>query len=142
MTEHEPPPQKETPMPLVRVDLHASLADKREAISSAIHDGLVSGLPMPADDLFQIFRLHEQGDLIYTPTFPDAARTDIVYIQILLANLYQPEDKQRMYDAVVGNLVAAGIKPDNVLIALTENAGSDWCAPSKDWSPASSELSA
>jgi hypothetical protein len=120
-------------MPLVRVDLHATLADKREAISAAIHDGLVTGLPMPAEDLFQIFRLHEPGDLVYTTTFPDAARTDIVYVQILLANIYQPQDKQRAYDAVVGNLVDAGIKPDNVLIAVTENAGSDWFAPSKDF---------
>ncbi|WP_022901263.1 tautomerase family protein [Humibacter albus] len=129
-------------MPLVRVDLHASLADSRAEISRAIHDGLVSGLPMPADDLFQIFRLHEPGDLVYTTTFPDAARTDIVYIQILLANIYQPEDKQRMYDAVVGNLVEVGIKPDNVLIALTENAGSDWFAPSKDWQPTDAAVSA
>jgi len=120
-------------MPLVRIDLHSSLADRREAISAAVHDGLVTGLPMPADDLFQIFRLHEPGDLIYTTSFPDAARTDIVYIQILLANIYRPEDKKRMYDAVVGKLVEAGIKPDNVLIAVTENAGSDWFAPSKDW---------
>jgi hypothetical protein len=129
-------------MPLVRVDLHSDLADKREALSRAIHDGLVTGLPMPADDLFQIFRLHEKGDLIYTPTFPDAVRTDIVYIQILLANIYQPEDKQRMYDAVVGNIVGIGIKPDDVLIALTENAGSDWFAPSKDWAPPSAEVTA
>ncbi len=129
-------------MPLVRVDLHASLADRREALSRAIHDGLVRGLPMPADDLFQVFRLHEPGDLIYTRTFPDAARTDIVYIQILLASIYQPEDKQRMYDAVVGNLVEAGVKPDNVLIAVTENAGSDWFAPSKNWRPRRIEASA
>lgn len=129
-------------MPLVRIDMHASLADKQEAISRAVHDGLVSGLPMPADDLFQVFRLHQPGELVYTTTFPDAARTDILYVQILLANIYQPDDKQRMYDAVVGNLVEAGIKPDNVLIALTENAGADWFAPSKDWTPEAAEVTA
>ncbi|GAB3610916.1 MULTISPECIES: tautomerase family protein [Humibacter] len=129
-------------MPLVRIDMHASLADKQKAISAAVHDGLVNGLPMPADDLFQIFRLHQAGELVFTTTFPDAARTDILYIQILLANIYQPDDKQRMYDAVVGNLVEAGVKPDNILIALTENAGSDWFAPSKDWTPVPAEATA
>jgi hypothetical protein len=119
-------------MPLVRVDMHTTLAPKKDAISAAIHRGLVEGLPMPADDLFQIFRLHEPGDLVYTTTFPDAERTDIVYIQILLANIYTAEDKDRMYTRVVAELKAAGIKQDNVLIALTENAGSDWHAPAKD----------
>jgi len=122
-------------MPLVRVDMHAELADKQQALSKAIHDGLVSGLPMPADDLFQIFRLHQPGELVYTKTFPDADRSDIVFVQILLADIYQPGDKQRMYQHVVGNIAALGIKPDNVLIAVTENSGPDWCAPSKDWAP-------
>lgn len=63
---------------------------------------------MPADDLFQIFRLHDPGELVYTKTFPNADRTDIVFIQ------------------------AVGIKQDNVLIAVTENEGSDWFAPEKE----------
>jgi len=53
-------------MPLVRVDMHTSLAPLQEKLSAAIHEGLVHGLKMPADDLFQIFRLHEPGDLVYT----------------------------------------------------------------------------
>jgi len=127
-------------MPLVRVDMHASLADKREQLSSAIHNGLVEGLAMPADDLFQIFRLHEQGDLIYTTTFPNAERTDIVYIQILLARLYGPEEKKRMYQTVTRNIAGIGIKPDNILIAVTENGGDDWFAPAKDWQASADEV--
>lgn len=116
-------------MPLVRVDMHASLAPQQAQLSTAIHKGLVDGLHMPVDDLFQIFRLHVPGELVYTRTFPNADRTDIVFIQILLARLYSAEDKKRMYRHVVAELKAVGIKPDNVLIAVTENEGSDWCAP-------------
>jgi hypothetical protein len=118
-------------MPLVRIDMHNTLAPKRQEISAAIHKGLVEGLPMSADDLFQIFRTHELGELVYTRTFPNAARTDIIYIQILLANIYQPDDKQRIYHRVVGEFTAVGIKPDNILIALTKNEGGDWFAPQK-----------
>ena len=118
-------------MPLVRVDMHNTLASKREEISAAIHKGLVEGLPMSPDDLFQIFRTHELGELVYAKTFPHAERTDIIYIQILLAKIYQPEDKQRMYRRVLDELKAVGIKPYDILIALTENAGSDWFAPEK-----------
>lgn len=118
-------------MPLVRVDMHQALASRRKAISVAIHRGLVSGLQMPEDDLFQIFRLHEPGDLVYTRTFPDAERTDIVFIQILLARIYDADQKQTMARAVVTELVNEGIKADNVLIACTENDGADWFAPSR-----------
>lgn len=118
-------------MPLVRIDMHATLTPLREKLSAAIHEGLVNGLEMPADDLFQIFRLHEPGDLVYAKTFPNAERTDIVFIQILLANLYSPEEKKRMYDAVTSRITAIGIRPDNILIAVTENAGADWHAPAK-----------
>lgn len=118
-------------MPLVRVDMHRTLADKREELSAAIHAGLVEGLDMPADDLFQVFRLHDPGELVYTRTFPDADRTDIIYIQILLARMYTADDKQRMYAAVVRQLRGIGIKVDNVLIACTENGGEDWHAPTR-----------
>ena len=37
-------------MPLVRVDMHTALAPQREAMSAAIHRGLVEGLPMPEDE--------------------------------------------------------------------------------------------
>ena len=119
-------------MPLVRVDMHDTLADKRQEMSAAIHRGLVAGLEMTPDDLFQIFRLHGQGDLFYTTTFPNADRSDIIYVQILLARIYTPEIKQRACRAIVDELVAVGIKRDDILIALTENDGSDWYAPEKD----------
>ena len=119
-------------MPLVRVDMHTSLAPQQAQLSAAIHQGLVDGLEMPVDDLFQIFRLHDLGELVYTKTFPNADRTDIVFIQILLARIYSAADKQRMYRHVVDELKAAGIKQDNVLIAVTENEGSDWFAPEKE----------
>ena len=50
-------------MPLVRIDMHTPLADLRPQMSEAINSALADGWGMPADDLFQIFQLHEQGDL-------------------------------------------------------------------------------
>lgn len=128
-------------MPLVRVDMHDTLAGKRQEMSAAIHRGLVAGLEMTPDDLFQLFRLHPQGDLFYTTAFPNADRTDIVYIQILLARIYTPEIKQRACRAIVDELARVGIKRDNVLIALTENDGSDWYAPEKDEAPVGAGVS-
>jgi hypothetical protein len=119
-------------MPLVRIDMHSALAPEQARLSAAIHRGLVAGLQMPVDDLFQIFTLHEPGELIYTRTFPDADRSDIIFIQILLARMYSDEEKRRMYSRLVEELKGVGVKPDNLLIALTENGGVDWFAPAKE----------
>ena len=119
-------------MPLVRVDMHDHLAELRPRMSAAIHSALVDGWAMPEDDLFQIFRLHEPGDLFYSRTYPDADRDDIVFVQILAYNGYSPETKQRGATLVVERLAALGIKRDNILIALSENGDGDWLAPAKE----------
>ena len=46
-----------------RIDLHRALEPRMPEISEAILRGMVTGFRMPADDLFQIFRLHEPGEL-------------------------------------------------------------------------------
>ena len=119
-------------MPLVRIDMHTPLADLRPQMSEAINSALADGWGMPADDLFQIFTLHEQGDLFYSRTFPDADRGDIVFISILAYNGYSPEVKQRGAELIVDRLAALGIKRDDILISLYENGDGDWLAPSKE----------
>jgi len=119
-------------MPLVRIDMHTPLADLRPQMSEAINSALADGWGMPADDLFQIFQLHEEGDLFYSRTFPEADRTDIVFISILVYNGYSPEVKQRGAGLIVDRLAALGIKRDNILISLYENGDGDWLAPAKE----------
>lgn len=119
-------------MPLVCIDMHEPLAHLRPRMSEAIHSALVDGWGMPADDLFQIFRLHVEGDLFYSRTYPDADRTDIVFVQILAYTGYSPEIKQKGAALIVERLAKLGIKQDNILIALSENADGDWLAPSKE----------
>lgn len=119
-------------MPLVRVDLHNHLAGLRPQMSAAIHSALVDGWGMPADDLFQVFQLHEEGDLFYSRTYPDADRTDIVFVHILAYVGYSPETKQLGANLIVDRLSELGIKRDDILIALSENGDGDWLAPSKD----------
>ena len=119
-------------MPLVRVDLHRHHADLRSAMSAAIHEALVESWGMPSDDLFQIFTLHDEGDLFYSRTFPDADRSDIVFIDILAFTGYTPEVKQRGATLLAERVAALGIPRDHLLIALHENGDGDWLAPSKE----------
>ncbi len=120
-------------MPHVRIDMHRQLKPQMSRISDAIHAGLVAGLDMPSEDLFQAFRLHDEGELVYSRTFPDADRTDIVFIEILASPGYTEEQKQRGLAAVADEVAKVGIKKDNLLLVLVETApGTAWHAPAQE----------
>jgi hypothetical protein len=119
-------------VPLIQIDMQSARAGQRLRISEAVHSALVEAWEMPADDLFQIFHLHEADDLVFSRTYPSANRSDIVFVQILAFNGYSPEVKRRGARLVVERLVAVGIKRDEILIAITENGDGDWFAPSEN----------
>ena len=53
-------------MPTVQIDLRRDLyVAKGPEISRAIHAGLMEGLDMPQDDLFQVFRPHDEGEIVF-----------------------------------------------------------------------------
>ena len=117
-------------MPHARIDMHRTLAPQMPDISSAILRGMVSGFEMPADDLFQIFRLHEPGELVYSPTFPNQQRTDIIFVELVAQVGYSDEVKQRTMAAIVEEVSALGIKRDNLLLVINEvGQGATWYAP-------------
>jgi hypothetical protein len=100
------------------------------AISSALHASLVEGLDMPEDDLFQIFTLHDDGELVFSRTFPDADRDEIIFIEVLASYGYSAETKEKMYAAMVQNTAALGIRADTLLISIVEIEGStNWHSP-------------
>lgn len=116
-------------MPHARIDMHEALRPHMAAMSDAILQGMVEGLDMPADDLFQIFRLHQPGELVFSPTHSNADRTDIVFIEILASPVYSPDQMKRGMAAVTEKLAGIGIKRDNLLLMMTEAKA--WHAPTE-----------
>jgi hypothetical protein len=43
-----------------------------------------------------------------------------------MVRMYDTATKNRMYEAVARRLEAEGVRPDDVFIAVTENALEDW----------------
>ncbi|WP_394552805.1 tautomerase family protein [Agromyces sp. MMS24-JH15] len=116
-------------MPLIQVDLERSLYDaEHERISAAIHQAQIDALGIPANDLFQVFRPHDPGELKFDPTFGDVDRRSLVVIRIVMVHLYSVATKQSLYRAVVEQLGAIGIRAEDVLIGVSENAFEDWYA--------------
>jgi Tautomerase enzyme len=115
-------------MPHARIDLHRVHQPRLDELSKAILDGMVSGFDMPEDDLFQTFRLHEPGELVYSPTFPNQQRDDIIFVEIVAQVGYTDEQKQAAMGAIADGIAALGIKRDNVLCVILEVHGAAWYA--------------
>lgn len=115
-------------MPHARIDMHEALRPKMADISAAILQGMVDGFGMGADDLFQIFRLHQPGELVFSKTHPkDRDRTDIIFIEILASPQYTAEQMQRGLTAITEEIAKLGIKRDNLLLMVTP--ANAWLAP-------------
>ncbi len=116
-------------MPMVQVDLRRDVfQEKGKAISQAIHAGLVEGLDMPADDLFQVFRTHDDGELVFSPDYGGADRKDLILLRITMAHMFPVDTKRRMYKALVQHLEQAGVRHDDILVCVVDVGFDDWYA--------------
>lgn len=118
-------------MPHIRIDVQESHRSELPQIADALHRSLVAGLGMDEDDLFQKFNLHGPGELLFSPTFPAADRDEIIYIEVLAGHGYTKDEKDSMYQHMVDNFEAIGIRRDTLLISMIEINGSEnWHSPS------------
>ena len=116
-------------MPLIQIDLERELFDaKKEEISKAVHDAQIEVLNAPEDDLFQVYRPHEPGEFVFSPTFGGVDRQHLFLIRITMVHLHPVAAKQRLYEAMTSRLAAVGVRPDDVLICIVENGFEDWWA--------------
>ncbi len=114
-------------MPMIQVDLRRDVfQEKGAAISKAIHEGLIDGLDMRPDDLFQIFRPHDEGELVFSPDYDGADRRDLVLIRITMVHMFPAGVKQHLYQVMVRKLEAAGLRHDDILICVVEVGFEDW----------------
>lgn len=116
-------------MPTVQIDLRRDLfEEKGTAISRAIHRGLIEGLDMPADDLFQVFRPHDDGEIVFSPEFGGVDRRDLVLLRVTMVHMFPADTKRAMYAALVRHLEAAGLRRDDLLVSVVEVGFEDWYA--------------
>ena len=116
-------------MPMVQIDLRRDVfQEKGKAISQAIHAGLIEGLDMAADDLFQVFRPHDDGELVFSPDFGGADRQDLILLRITMAHMFPVDTKRQMYKALVQRLEQAGVRRDDILVCVVDVGFDDWYA--------------
>ena len=116
-------------MPLVRIALRrGNPAAYARAVADGIHQAMVETIDIPEDDRFQIVSEHDEDTLIYDPNYLGIVRSDdVVFVQITLRAGRGSAKKQALYRRIVERLGQdPGIRPEDVLIVLTENGTEDW----------------
>jgi hypothetical protein len=116
-------------VPLIHVHLDRGVFDKSHAeIGDAIHEAQIEALGIPADDRFQIFSPHDAGELVFDRGYNGVDRRNLLVVRVVAVRMYDRGTKQTFFSAVVNRLEPLGIRPEDVLICLTENGVEDWYA--------------
>ncbi|WP_138443922.1 tautomerase family protein [Sinomonas susongensis] len=116
-------------MPLIQVDLDRDLYESSHpAISDAIHEAQIEALGIPADDRFQVFRTHGQGELKFDPGYNGVDRRALLLIQVTAVHMYPVAVKRKFFETLVAKLAPLGIRGEDVLVSLVENGFEDWYA--------------
>ena len=116
-------------MPLIHVHLDREVFDKsHQDIGDAVHEAQIEALGIPADDRFQIFQPHGAGELKFDSGYNGVDRRSLLVIRVTAVHMYPATAKQAFFRAVVEKLEPLGVRPQDVLISLTENGYEDWYA--------------
>ena len=116
-------------MPLVRIDLPSTIEpERRGLIGDVVYRAMADVLNVPDGDKFQIITAHDPHSLRIDPIYLDVDRfADAFIVDITLNAGRTVELKRRFYATVVERLNAeANVRPQDVLIVLTEVAKENW----------------
>jgi hypothetical protein len=115
-------------MPLTRITVPRHLSSaKIRALASAAHEGLVETCGVPIDDLFQVLQRVDAEDLIMHPTFGGVNRSaDACIIEINFLVGRSDDQKRQLFRHIAEKAATAGIRVDDVMVALSENSRMDW----------------
>jgi 4-oxalocrotonate tautomerase len=120
---------EEAGMPLVRISLREGKSEEyKKALADGVHQALVEGAGVPAQDRFQVITEHAAGGLIYDPTYLGIERTDnIVMVQITLSTGRKLAQKRKLFKRMAEILAEnPGLRPNDLMVNLVEVAWENW----------------
>ena len=116
-------------MPLVRIDLPNSIEpERRGLIGDVVYQAMADILNVPDGDKFQIITVHDADSLRIDPAYLGIDRSAKAFIIDTTLNAGRTvELKRQFYATVAERLTAeADVRPQDVLIVLTEVAKENW----------------
>jgi 4-oxalocrotonate tautomerase len=116
-------------MPLVRIDLPDSIEpERRSLIGDIIYQAMADVLNVPDGDKFQIITAHGADSLRMDPAYLDIDRSAKAFIIDITLNTGRTVELKRQFYATVAERLnaEANVRPQDVLIVLTEVAKENW----------------
>jgi len=115
-------------MPLVRITLREGKSpDFLRGVSAAVHQALVTQANVPADDLFHVIDEVPPENLIANKTYANCDRSDdVLFIEITLNAGRTVEIKRALYADIAARLAELDVRPDDILVSLTEVTKENW----------------
>lgn len=115
-------------MPLTRISAPKHLPDAQvKALANAAQQSLVATCAVPPNDLFQLITRFDRGDMILDPSFGGVDRSsDACIVEITFLQGRTDNQKRELFKSIAEQAVLAGFRPDDIMIALTENTRCDW----------------
>jgi 4-oxalocrotonate tautomerase len=116
-------------MPLVRIDLPNSIESERHGlIGDIVYQAMVDVLNVPDGDKFQIITAHDADSLRIDPAYLGIDRSANAFIIDITLNAGRTVELKRQFYATVAERLSAeaDVRPQDVLIVLTEVAKENW----------------
>jgi len=116
-------------MPLVRIDLPNSIESERHGlIGDIVYQAMVDVLNVPDGDKFQIITAHDADSLRIDPAYLGIDRSANAFIIDITLNAGRTVELKRQFYATAAERLSAeaDVRPQDVLIVLTEVAKENW----------------
>ncbi|OHT02869.1 Tautomerase enzyme family protein [Tritrichomonas foetus] len=114
-------------MPLVRITLRKDLKQEtKQAISDAVHKGLVEEFKIPDSDFWHIIEELEPHNIQFSRSYLGVEHGDnLVYVQIVAGKGRTAQIKKNLFAAIVRHATESQkeVPPNDIVIVLQENNG-------------------
>jgi phenylpyruvate tautomerase PptA (4-oxalocrotonate tautomerase family) len=116
-------------MPLVRIDLPNTIEPARRGlIGDIVYQAMADVLNVPDGDKFQIITAHDADSLRIDPAYLGVDRSPTAFIIDITLNAGRTVELKRQFYATVAERLnaEANVRPQDVMIVLTEVAKENW----------------
>jgi phenylpyruvate tautomerase PptA (4-oxalocrotonate tautomerase family) len=116
-------------MPLVRVSLRKGKSDDyKRAIGDGVYKAMREAFNVPEEDRFVVVSEHSDGELQFSKTYLDIARSDdLVIIQITANNTRTVEQKKALFAKIAELLsINPGLRKEDVFVSLLDVPKENW----------------
>lgn len=96
-------------------------------LTDAGHQAMVDAFNVPVTDRYQTVTRHRVGELILEDTGLGMARTQDAVLLTVVTRPRPKAEKVRFYELLSRYMgERCGLSPDDLVVSLVENSGSDW----------------